>query len=335
MNKTILRTYLCSEYIFDQILKNSSNRVVKVKNIDNYYKGYTNKKTIMYDGSEYLICQEHLLNYYADIEDCTDWKQCVIRKCERLTGLQVEKDVDGPTAYKWVNNMLLKYYTNEEIQNRLDLFSSEYVDKLKQLHYNYIDDDNCISLHKNCAKYDINGAHNDALREIFPKAATEIEYYYNQRHEKPMIKKYFNYYVGMLCKKGHRGTYNWIVQRTTCKLLNAIKETDGELVYANTDGFIVTNYKSKLKTSKNLGDMKLEYEGDVYTFTDKNYTCVQCGEKIVGNVLYQVRDKIDLRIGKTVHYDRVVVNVGNDVKVVNAENVEESINEIKESYIYF
>ena len=166
-----------------------------------------------------------------------------------------------------------------------------------------------IIKYEDCYKWDINGAHNAALCEIFPKAAGAIGMMYQERKKNPANKKYINYYCGMLARKNHRKTYNWIVQRTTQILLNGINEAGGILLYANTDGFLVQHPEKIIPHSTKLDEFKLEYQGAVWFYYDKNYQCFQTetGE-VKGTILQSVRDKIDLPNGQVVHYDRIKRN---------------------------
>lgn len=342
-----LKCFNISEELFDKILSDMSTRVVFVDNIDTYSCGYKNKKTIYCD-NEYLICQEYLFAYFADIgdEDVSDWKQVKLRKTEKLTGSNNnwQATIDGPRAYNYMMKLLHKYYTDEELAIRFSMFESDYCYELKQLHYEYPSAPDEILEHENCIKYDINGAHQDALIEIFPRAKDDLLEIYKQRKIKPVYKDYMNFFVGMFCKRDHRRTYNWIIQRTTTKMLEAINYCDGDLVYANTDGFIIKNYKNKLNTSKELGDFKLEYTGTVYTHKDYNYWCYELEnpeeekDRIKGSVRYQVRHLISLKNGTIPRYNITKTYIGTDEagKRINGPdeltNIRlESINVYKES----
>lgn len=183
--------------------------------------------------------------------------------------------------------LLKKYYTDEEIDVCLKSFQAEYDYKKAQLHYFKEGSPDKILKFENCYKYDINGAHNEALTIIFPKAKDAIIKMYLERKKHPVNKKYINYFVGMLCRKGYRETYNWIVQRVSAKLKTHILDACGEILYANTDGFIVKDPMFELETSSELGALKLEYKGDVCFYNDINYFCFQLSDKkITGNVRY-------------------------------------------------
>ena len=329
----LIKTYCVREDIFDKILYDYSTRTEYTDNIWQYAYGYPNKNTIYYD-NEYLICKEYILDYYChNIEDSTSWKQVKLRKTTNTSKL-VDDDVTGTYAWNYIMKLLKKYYTVDELDTILHAHEAEYDATKRQYHYNYNIDVNCLLKIPNCKKYDINGAHCDALLELFPLASKDILSLHNKRKQDPKIKKFFNYFVGELCRKGYRLTYNWIVQRTNALLMQAINFTDGELIYANTDGFIVFEAKELLTTSTNLGEFKAEYEGDVYIFRSKNYILYQCGEDMTGSCRQIVRDQIDLRQGKVVEYDQHRELLGYDKNnnprySVNLQNIKQYIIEVE------
>ncbi len=221
--------------------------------------------------------------------------------------------IDGYHAkmYMWKN--LYKFYTKKEIEERLSMFEADYDPNLKQMSYRYPGQIGVVYKITDTYKYDINGAHLDALREIFPKADKFFVDLYNKRKENPIYKQYANLFVGTLAQKtdqmrkeGRPGlrekTYNWIVQRTTKKLIEAIEYLDGELIYAQTDGIIIKSPKNLITPTKELGGFKLEYQGDTYVYWDKNYNLYQT-DKLFGSCFEVVREEINLTKGQVVHYD--------------------------------
>lgn len=337
--KKVLRRYDVCESVFDDILQTMESSIEIVDDISDYFTGYQPKHKIYYDNKEYLIIREHLLAYFADFSDedyqnVEDWRQVIVRKAEQPQTYQ--KSIDGSRAYKEVKRILLQYYTEEEFDQQLKAHSAKYDEKNKQYHSLYVTDDNIVLQHSNCVKYDINGAHHDALIEIFPRAEKELRALFTRRKEEPILKAYVNYFVGMLCRKGYRGTFNWIVQRTRKMLLKAINEvegTTGTLIYANTDGFMVSNPEHKLEHSTELGKFKLEFEGTAYTYKDENYTCYQTDTgEIKGNIRYSVRDQLNLKKGEVVHYDISRETLPNGTIVNLVKNVvKEHINVYKEN----
>lgn len=324
-----LRQVTVSSEVFDTILELDKYRVRVTDNIKQYYYGYKKNRIIYVDQkSEYLICRFTVLNYVCRKTYDEPWKQVIVRRREIQTE-KVEADISGLYAWNYINRLLRKYYSNTEMDERLKMFEADYNDRYKQYH-SVIYRNYKITKFEDCVKYDINGAHADALRTIFPKAEEAIVKLYEERKVNPINKQLMNYYVGFLKRKGYEKTYNWIVQRTTKMLYSTIVKCNGLVVYANTDGVIISKPKSKIETSRKLGDFKLEYEGDVYTYGDSNYSVVQFGDQIVGNAMYQVRDHIDLRVNKVVKYDKVKKFViktadGDDVYKYDCENVREVI----------
>lgn len=320
-----IKSYELSEDIFDKILYDFQARIKIVPSTNPYIHGYKNKNDIYYDGREYLICKEYILDYYChNIENCTMWKQVRIRRVENAN-TEVSRSIDGQTAWNFIIKLLENYYTYNEIIDVFHKFEAEYDKSYIQYHYYYPLQVNELAKFENCYKYDINGAHTDALVEMFPKAANSILKLYEQRKNNPNYKKYTNFFVGMIKRKGFPKTYNWIVQRTTKILYKAIKLTGGNLLYANTDGYVITAPNIELNTSKKLGEFKLEYGGIVYLYKDKNYWLMQCGDDMKGTCLKAIREKIDLRQNKVVHYNRKRIEINNEFFINVADNVTEEI----------
>ena len=316
--------------IFDQILYDFQSDIKLVPSTDPYIHGYKNKNDIYYDSKEYIICKEYILNYYCNnITDCTEWKQCRIRRVEN-TNVEVSNSIDGQSAWEFMIRLLEHWYTWEEIVEIFNSYKSEYDEGYAQYHYIYPIEVGELREFDNCYKYDINGAHNDALVEMFPKAKKSILKLYDERHSHPGYKKLVNFFVGMLTRKGFRETYNWIVQRTTRILYKAMDMTGGYLVYANTDGYVISAPNNLIGVSNKLGDFKLEYTGSVFVYIDKNYWLIQCGDDMKGSCLKEVRNCIDLRKGNIVHYDIKRIKIGekengDPIYIRKAENIKKEI----------
>ena len=297
----LLPTYEVRADIFDKILYDLSVHTEYEADLQKWSYGYKNRNTIYYN-EEYLICKECVLDYYCDcITDSTSWKQCKLRKVLNAEK-PVQKTITGNYAWNYIIRILNKYYTAIEIEEIFNNNEADYSEDYKQFHYNLPLEEDELVKYKNCFKYDINGAHCDAIVNLFPKAYDEFIKLYLKRKEIPMYKQLFNFFVGELCRKGHRRTYNWIVQRTTKKLYETMDITKGTLIYANTDGYIVQRPEVEINTSKELFDFKLEYSGDVYVYQSNNYILYQCGDNKTGSCRCDVRDDIDLRVGKVFNY---------------------------------
>lgn len=282
-----LKKYDISEDIFDKIVSDYRKSLILLNtdSIEGYFSKPV-KDRVIYNGTNTLIIPEYILKDYINIE-YSSWKQVILLKSQVLERNYYESSIDGSRAWQFMIKLLKKYYTEKEIDTCLKSFQAEYDYKKAQLHYFKESSPDKILKFENCYKYDINGAHNEALTVIFPKAKEAIIKMYLERKKKPVNKKYINYFVGMLCRKGYRETYNWIVQRVSAKLKTHILDACGEVLYANTDGFIVKDPIFELETSTELGALKLEYKGDVCFYNDINYFCFQLSDKkITGNVRY-------------------------------------------------
>lgn len=312
MGKVVLKTYELSDEVFDKLLFDFQADVTIVPSIDPYMRGYKPKRVIYYDGREYLICKEYILDYYCDnIDDCTSWKQCRVRRVKNKSAV-VEQVTNGPYAYNYMMKLLTKRYDKEVIENILKMHVRDYNKDLAQYHYAYRLKPKELAEIKDCYKYDINGAYLDALCEMFPNSSKDLKSLYERRRENPKFKMYPNYFIGMLKHLGYDRTYNWIVQRTTNILFSAMRKTQGKMIYANTDGYVISCPKVTLNESKQLGEFKLEYCGTVYVYRDKNYWLMQCEDEMKGNCLTEVRNMIDLRQGKVVSYTRNRILIGQD-----------------------
>lgn len=322
----LLPTYEVRADIFDKILYDLSGHIEYEADLQKWSYGYKNKHTIYYN-EEYLICKECVLDYYCDcLSDSTNWKQCKLRKVLNAEK-PVQKTITGNYAWNYITKILTKYYSLDEIDDILLSHEADYSEEFRQYHYNLPIEPGYLVKYSNCFKYDINGAHCDAIVQLFPKAYNEFIKLYQKRHEIAMYKQLFNFFVGELCRKTsnkklslgftstestYRKTYNWIVQRTTKKLNEAMDRTNGILIYANTDGFIVQQPEVTLTCSKELFDFKQEYSGDVYVYRSNNYILYQCGDSMTGSCRCEVRENIDLRVGKVVNYKVVKEYLGTD-----------------------
>ena len=313
-----LKCFDVNDDIFNKILYDFEDDIIEQNMLeDKSYYDYR-QNIIYFKDTKELICQGYILNYYLDKNIYSSWKQVIIRKRD-YAEFQYEESIDGQRAWNYIyNKILLKKYTKEEINSILASYQAK-PEYERQYHFDWPNESQNVQKLTLCVKYDINGAHTDALCEMFPRCANDFVKMYIKRHTNILFKKYPNYFVGMIKKKGYENAYWWIVNRTTQILLKAMDEVGGQLVYANTDGFCVTNPVNKLNTSDKLGDFKLEYEGDVYIYTNRKkspYILYQFGDTLIGTCLTSVRDQIDLSKGNVVYYDRVPY--GNAYK---AENV--------------
>lgn len=315
IKEKLLKVIYLRDDIFYKILEIYSPVVQIKEDLSIYYHGYNDKRTIYYNGSNEFICQEYIINNFEESKECTTWKQVKVIKNNNMSEIKRES-LSGTRAKAYINRILKKYYTEKEIDERLHMFEADYDYSLKQMHYIYPVSNKVLKI-TNTYKFDINGAHLDALCEIFPKAKDAFILMYNKRKKDPIYKQYPNLYVGMLAKKTqemkknkipgkYEKTYNWIVQRTTKILMDAINYLNGQPVYINTDCILVKTPEKLIKASNKLGEFKLEFEGDTYFYKDKNYILYQFGDDKKGSCFTSIRDLMDLSKGEVIHYDILV-----------------------------
>ena len=348
MSKLTLGSIELNDKLFYKILKDYKIDVEITDNIHFYYSGYSNKSTIYYNGRDEFICLEYIVGYYTNAKyNCTRWRQIRVRLNQNADN-KADKAISGSSAYAYILKLLYKYYTKAEIEHRLHMFEADYDQDLAQLHFIYpVEKVNTIVRLDNTYKYDINGAHLDALCEIFPKAKDAFIDMYEKRKKNPVFKQYPNLFVGYLAKKtkkmrqdGKLGkfekTYNWIVQRTTKKMIEALNVLGGYPVYINTDGVAIYLPQAKIETSKKLGEFKLEYSGTTYVYRDKNYVLYQFGKEKKGSCFTEIKEKADLSKGEVLHYDihvvkddqgkilcREPINIMKEIIEINGKNIYE------------
>lgn len=295
--KVRLAHYVVSADMFDQILIENHSRI-RIANIEDYAYGFSNKKMIIYNGNDKLICRE----MYVDPAAKTAlWKQVIVKKDDSLNKNTFSKEMMGSTAWHRMLKILHKYYTEKEL---LTILANNTHEPCKPLHFNPSKIGNAVYKYSNCYKYDINSAYTSAYITLFPKAHDDIMDLYLGRHENPDNKKILNFFNGMLKRKGFAGTYYWVVNRTNEIMNKALDEVGGLKLYINTDGFIVKDPAKLIKHSTELGKFKLEHSGDVYIYADKNYFIIQAGQELKGDCMCMVRDRFDLPNGKVVHYNK-------------------------------
>lgn len=310
-----------------------------------------NKKTVgrvgaleaYWNGHDALIVRELTLQTaleacgYEAIWECRNAYYAGIFHLNPNLGKEtLQGDISGGAAKKAFVRLLRKEYSPKEIEACLDSRKAAYDESKKQIHVlptETVDCLNQIAELPNCAEWDINGAHCDALKEIFPKASKEIEKLYAERKKKPNNKKIPNFYVGMLARDGHRETYNWIVQRTTETLIAKIEEQKklgAKVVYANTDGVILQYPDSidakKFEGSKELGAFKIEHAGDCYAYQRFSpgccYWAIEMDGELKGSLPLQLRSRVSLKDGKAVSFRRKTA-VANGARITEITEVED------------
>lgn len=322
--KKPLKMLTVSAEIFDKIIINWPNTTHRVDSIQPYQYGYSKKIEIYYTDT-YLVCNEDTLVIMGLLEDNKTrfdrghWYQYLIKKVNsQEEPITKETSMSPAVACRVVKGELKKHYTEDEI---IDIYDSHRKESSQILHL--VNDAELGKIKKldNCVYYDLNGAYASELIKMFPKCEEQFSYWFNHRHDdNNKYKNLFNYFVGCLTENPEKRAYkinnnmsvrdiypqtrHYIVDNITKKMLKALDFVDGYNIYINTDGFIVQDPQRNIQHSKVAGEFKIEYQGPVYSYRDINYTIFQYGDEIKGNLPIELRDKVDLRSGKVVHYTR-------------------------------
>ena len=310
-----LKLITISEEIYDKILNSFPSQLQFEDNIYQYFYGSKDKNKI-YFNNDYIVIKECKFNYIYKlifnknfINNPTEWKQIKLKLDKTINDAVCLPD--GNQCYIYINKMLKKYYTEEQIENILNSHEEDEDENLKQFHFTYAAMEGVVHKFTNCFKYDITKAHAFEIISLFPlakdgliKILKEAENAKKQGNlgEYQRFKNYVNLYVGALCRHGHRKTYNYIVHKVTRKIFTSYGLSGGILLYANTDSYTVCKPKSIINTSREIGDFKLEYHGDIYIYQDNNYWLMEYGNELVGSCKKYVRDNIKLSEGQVVHY---------------------------------
>lgn len=324
--KTLSR-YTVSAAVFEQILETYKHRIQLTNFFEEYVKGYADKNTIIFNDDGLLIMTVLALRpiVHKWIDD-RDWLQVIVEYNENQRD-DITKDISGLTAFKRFEKLLAPWYNEDEIFSVLSKKWMKGKKHKKQLHFVRLTD-GVIERRDNCYKYDINGAHAYVLSRMFPKAKEAILAAYKARKENPEIKKVFNYSVGWFAHLGYRSAYNYIVTTITDIMEETVYGIGGNILYVNTDGFIVQNPLYELSCSDMLGDWKEEYHGTIYFYSCENYWVYQNEKETKGSIMCSARDKIDLKNGISVSYKKIELNdgyyVASDVKEIKCHQVERS-----------
>ena len=119
----------------------------------------------------------------------------------------------------------------------------------------------------NCVYYDLNKAYAHALMTMFPEIDTWVRKGYER--DKPTFKKVMNYTVGMMTRhESWKRVRDQIVLDVSKRIEDVEFHCDGDTVYVNTDGIIISNPKHTIKTSNEIGDFKKEQvdNGKIWTY---------------------------------------------------------------------
>lgn len=334
--KKPLRCFEVSQDIYEELLSNRAEwRIKDVKSLSEISYGYEDKGFIKVykdaNNDKLCICA-------ADVPNLTKKGHVLIPKdklpfanyqvritlSNRLPLGTFREVISGGQAKKIIDNIILKVYSQEEYERILKSHDVEYDKNLIQRHYLYSEYGKILH-YENCCYYDINNAHGSGLIELFPKCIDVfMDMYEHRKDNDGRNKQIFNFYWGMLAHlEIHRGTYNWIVQRTT-KMLDAFMDkVGGNVIYANTDGFISCDCTNPIESSDKIGEFKRK-DGELYVYRGDNYWVLQfyCTDGTVetkSNIPLVLRDKIDLKNNKVVKY--TMINEGHKRKYIDVKEV--------------
>ena len=304
-----LKCFEVSQDIFQKILNTMDQYIVDVEKSNELRYGYKPTRTIK-KYKDTICLQAYLLNHLAGFEVVKDipfgrYQVCVTLS-NRLPLNTTRECVSGGFAKKIIDNIILRKYTQAEYDDILRSHDVPYDENLKQQHY--VEQKDYEILHfTNCSYYDINNAHGSGLIELFPRCRDVfMDMYEHRKDNDGRNKQIFNNYWGMIARL-ERGTYNWIVQRTTRTLSSLIDKVRGEIKYVNTDGVIFANCKNPIESSGKIGEFKRK-DGELYIYKGKNYWILQFYAtdgtvETKGTLPLVLRDRIDLRNNKVIEYD--------------------------------
>ena len=335
--KKPLRCFEVSQDIYEELLNNTAEWLIKdVKSLSEISYGYEDKGFIKVykdaNNDKLCICA-------ADVPLLTKERHVLIPKdklpfrnyqinitlSNRLPLGTFREVISGGQAKKIIDNIILKVYSQEEYDEILKSHDVEYDKNLIQRHYLYGEYGKILH-YENCCYYDINNAHGSGLIELFPRCKDVfMDMYEHRKDNGGRNKQIFNYYWGMLAHlETYRGTYNWIVQRTTKMLDSFIDKVKGRAKYTNTDGVILANCENPIESSDKIGEFKRK-DGELYTYIGNNYWVLQfhCTDGTVetkGNIPLILRDKIDLKNNKVVKY--TMINENHKRKYIDVKEIQ-------------
>lgn len=316
-----------------EISEDIANQILKVGSYLRFFRlsdsladieksmNHVGKSEIVWDGVDTFVMRRltfmYVLKDYLVVKgEDRPLFTAVYRLNKGLPPKTVKPTISGSQAQKLFFDYCLDgIYTAEDAEEALRSHESDYDIAKRQIHllptsFPFVHP-NIVYEIPNCVEFDINGAHAFELSRIFPKSDGRIKELYAKRHDNPIYKAIPNYYVGMLCRKNHRKTYNWIIQNVSAKVMAKTKEEEGRggiPIYINTDGMILA-YPERIKpsSSKELGGWKTEGMGNCRFILhqqvgEASYWAIQIGDELKGNISLEARKGMDLAKGMISSY---------------------------------
>lgn len=356
-SKPKLRCFEVNTDIFDLILTLNDGYLIGLpeKQLDDKCMyGQYDKKYVYFkkDNSASRVlycCERYLLDafYESGMTDDNDmvatlwygdstlsWRNCRIVD-GGFEAAAIDYSITGLDAYQTIINYLTHdqpdflRLSKAEVERRLNMYAISKPTEIR--HDNWLIASNVCRPFDNCVYYDISKTHWYYLCKIFPELKPWALPHLTSTNaaERQKWKRIGNYFVGYLCRVGHRDTFNWITHQVRERIDAAIDEVcgpDSLLLYSNTDGFIVQNPIKKLDGADGkFGHFKTEYEGVVYKFqhidysgATANYTLLQIGTTLKGSCRCCARPGTDLAKGlaPTYELERIYLDDGSCKQIV-------------------
>lgn len=322
----LLKKFTISQIKFGEILEdrltNFSDTTLQVSDINNFINGYKDFYNVRY-ASNAIIMPLNLANLYNVFDDddtdeiyIRNNYQVILEKATDISQIKTNKIIYGSQAWNFMKQKICKYYTEEEFEKTLTFYNCECDENHHIMHSSIFTSSYGIYKYSNCFYYDLNSAYAWGLTQMFPKATQEIKNIYRQRKKKPEMKQYLNLFTGMVKKKGYEGAYWHLIGLCYGRMKQTLNDLCGpntHLVYANTDGVALSNPIRTLIPSNELGEYKLEFAGDIYTYQEARdgctkYSIMQYGDEVKGTLRQDMRKNVDLRIGQVVHFHQSRIN---------------------------
>lgn len=331
-----LKKMTVNEETFNYILQMFPYK--QFESLREYQYGYKDRDIVYTDGRDLIIVRRQLsVLGLVEVDPYKDnWYQIYVHKEIEQKENIIENDagVSVGEAIKKINRIIHTYYSDEEKEQ---IYRNHEKESSTILHESINTEPDTILRFSDCYYYDANGAYASELIKLFPKCKEEFTEMYIHRHDNNnKYKNCFNYYVGCLTmnpekeqfykskgwtiRKTYPKTRHYIVTNITNKMIKLKNKLRYEsCLYLNTDGMIIQHPHNVVEHSDEMGEFKIEYQGDVYTYRDKNYSIIQYGDEIKGNLPLELRKYVDLRVGKVVHYDKILSEDGMRYMCKNVE----------------
>lgn len=292
------------------------------------------------------------LEYYENEVDIT-YKPYVIlsydfkdsnTNLDKIMRCEFDKVCYPNQALTIVTDRIKENLSESQVKERLEKYQSE---EASPSHSNLLTENleaNKVYKYDNVHYYDVNKAYASRLAKAFPEIDKFIEREIAKGKADPHYKQYskdlFNYTVGCFRYKGKNrfekifpnidpmlfnNFRNWIVKDIDTQVNIKMNKLDGDIIYLNTDGFIIQNPEVIEEGDVHLGGFKKEIIDNnelwFYRYEDpdnyyNSYSIMQWfenGTKIIKAIGGFIQDeelvsRIDLSQNKTVRFKTIMKN---------------------------